>query len=67
MNTPLPPDQPARDRIATELDTTMLVEAAAGTGKTTAMISRLVALLRAGWRRESSHSLQKIAAIDSDR
>ena len=34
------PDQADRDLITTELDTTMLVEAAAGTGKTTAMIAR---------------------------
>ncbi|MEF8787879.1 MAG: UvrD-helicase domain-containing protein [Planctomycetota bacterium] len=42
------PDQCQRDRIATELDSTMLVEAAAGTGKTTSMIERMVALLEAG-------------------
>ena len=42
------PDQADRDLITTELDTTMLVEAAAGTGKTTAMIARMVALLAAG-------------------
>ncbi len=44
-----PPDQAQRDLITSELDTTMLVEAAAGTGKTTAMISRMVALL-AEWQ-----------------
>jgi len=42
------PDQHQRDRIETELDTTMLVEAAAGTGKTTSMIDRMVALLEQG-------------------
>ena len=40
-----PPDQAERDLITRELDKTMLVEAAAGTGKTTAMIGRMVALL----------------------
>ena len=43
-----PPDQAQRDLITSELGTTMLVEAAAGTGKTTAMISRMVALLAEG-------------------
>ncbi|MBN1258049.1 MAG: UvrD-helicase domain-containing protein [Planctomycetes bacterium] len=46
-NTPLP-DQEARDRILTALDRNMLVEAAAGTGKTTSMVGRMVALLRTG-------------------
>jgi ATP-dependent helicase/nuclease subunit A len=44
----LPPDHEHRQRILRELDTTMLVEAAAGTGKTTSMIGRMVALLREG-------------------
>src|SRR5262245_47626882 len=44
----LPPDQHERDLIVRELDRTMLVEAAAGTGKTTSMIARMVALLAAG-------------------
>ena len=39
------PDQQARDAIATRLDGNMLVEAAAGTGKTTMMVKRMVALL----------------------
>ena len=43
-----PPDQEDRCRITEELDRTMLVEAAAGTGKTTSMIARMVALLREG-------------------
>jgi ATP-dependent helicase/nuclease subunit A len=43
-----PPDQAERNLITSELDKTMLVEAAAGTGKTTAMIARMVALLAAG-------------------
>jgi ATP-dependent helicase/nuclease subunit A len=45
---PTPPDQHQRDLIVRELDRTMLVEAAAGTGKTTSMIARMVALLAAG-------------------
>ena len=43
-----PPDQKQRDLILSELDTSMLVEAAAGTGKTTSMVARMVALLRTG-------------------
>ena len=45
---PAPPDQAERNLITSDLDKTMLVEAAAGTGKTTAMIARMVALLAAG-------------------
>src|SRR5262245_45574442 len=43
-----PPDNDQREIIVRELDRTMLVEAAAGTGKTTSMIARMVALLAAG-------------------
>lgn len=43
-----PPDQDQRDIILNELDRTLLVEAAAGTGKTTAMIGRMVNLLGSG-------------------
>ena len=47
--TPKPlPDQDQRDRIVDDLDTSMLVEAAAGTGKTTSMVDRMVALLASG-------------------
>ncbi|MGH9970273.1 MAG: UvrD-helicase domain-containing protein, partial [Pyrinomonadaceae bacterium] len=35
-------DQPARDRIRDDLDTTLVVEAAAGTGKTSALIERML-------------------------
>ncbi len=45
---PAPPDQAQRDRILGELDRCMLVEAAAGTGKTTSMVGRMVALIRSG-------------------
>jgi ATP-dependent exoDNAse (exonuclease V) beta subunit len=41
-------DADARRRIAEQLDTTLFVEAAAGTGKTTALVGRIVALLRSG-------------------
>jgi ATP-dependent helicase/nuclease subunit A len=44
----IPADQDQRDRIVTELDRNMLVEAAAGTGKTTSMVERMVALLATG-------------------
>jgi ATP-dependent helicase/nuclease subunit A len=44
----LPPDQKERDRILRELDTTMLVEAAAGTGKTTSLVGRMTALVADG-------------------
>jgi ATP-dependent helicase/nuclease subunit A len=44
----IPPDQKYRDRIAAELDRTMLIEAAAGTGKTTCLITRMVSLLGEG-------------------
>lgn len=41
-------DAVARDRIARDLDTSFLVEAAAGTGKTTMLVRRLVAVLESG-------------------
>ena len=43
-----PADQRVRDRIRTDLTTTLIIEAAAGTGKTTALVSRIVAVLTAG-------------------
>jgi ATP-dependent helicase/nuclease subunit A len=42
------PDDEARAAIASELDVNMLVEAAAGTGKTTSLVTRIVALIRSG-------------------
>jgi ATP-dependent exoDNAse (exonuclease V) beta subunit len=42
------PDESARTRIREDLDATLIVEAAAGTGKTTALVSRIVALVRSG-------------------
>ena len=53
-----PADQAARQRIAAELDTTLVVEAAAGTGKTTALVGRIVSILRAG-----RTTLDKIVAV----
>lgn len=43
-----PPDEPVRERIRSDLHTTLLVEAAAGTGKTTCMVDRMLALVRTG-------------------
>ncbi len=43
-----PPDQAQRELIVSELDRSTLVEAAAGTGKTTSMVDRMVALLAEG-------------------
>lgn len=47
MSSPLA-DQAARDRIRDDLDATFVVEAAAGTGKTTALVERMVALVATG-------------------
>ena len=44
----IPADQAARERIHTSLDESLLVEAAAGTGKTTCLVERVVATLAAG-------------------
>jgi len=48
MTEQFPPDRLARDRILNDLDTSLLVEAGAGSGKTTAMVGRMVALIRSG-------------------
>src|SRR5215471_8301113 len=42
------PDSAARQRILTDFRTTLFVEAAAGTGKTTFLIGRIIALIREG-------------------
>ncbi len=52
------PDQPARDRIATALDINLIVEAAAGTGKTTELVRRIVAVVASG-----RSTLDKIVAV----
>jgi ATP-dependent helicase/nuclease subunit A len=41
-------DQPDRDQIATALDDTLIVEAAAGTGKTTELVRRIVRVIQTG-------------------
>ncbi len=43
-----PPDSESRERILSELDKSMLVEASAGTGKTTCLVGRMIGLLRTG-------------------
>jgi ATP-dependent exoDNAse (exonuclease V) beta subunit len=53
----IPIDQAERERIETSLKETLFVEAGAGTGKTTALVSRIISLVKAG--NEISH----IAAI----
>jgi ATP-dependent helicase/nuclease subunit A len=45
---PGPVDAPAREAIDTALDDTLIVEAAAGTGKTTALVGRIVRVLAEG-------------------
>ncbi len=44
--TPTPPDQVARNRIATDLTANLFVEAGAGAGKTTSLVGRIVALVQ---------------------
>src|ERR1700691_2834354 len=46
--TRIPPDQPARDRIRADLATNMLVEAGAGSGKTTALVQRMLEHVHTG-------------------
>ena len=52
-----PPDAGARKRIATDLDTNLFVEAGAGAGKTSALVERVLGLVRLGV------SITSIAAI----
>jgi len=54
----LPPDQADRDVIRNDLDRNLLVEAAAGTGKTTSMVDRMVEILARG-----KCGIEKIAAV----
>ncbi|RNB70965.1 hypothetical protein EDM55_09275 [Brevibacillus centrosporus] len=51
-------DQIARERIANALDQTFLVEAGAGSGKTTSLVGRMIALIETG-----SAVAEQIAAI----
>ncbi|MGB8958768.1 MAG: UvrD-helicase domain-containing protein [Candidatus Aminicenantales bacterium] len=54
----LPPDQAARDRIKSDLGTTFLVEAGAGSGKTKSLVDRMIALLATG-----QASIESLAAV----
>ena len=53
-----PADQAVRDRIEAELGASLFVEAGAGAGKTTALVSRIVALIASGRAK-----VEEIAAI----
>ena len=53
-----PMDEAARKRIAESLDETLFVEAGAGTGKTTSLVSRIMTLVQTG-----TATLDRIAAI----
>ncbi len=53
-----PPDQAARRRIRHDLSTTLFVDAGAGSGKTTALVGRVVALVASG-----TVELKHLAAI----
>lgn len=46
--TQLPADHPGRTRLLEDLDTTFVVEAAAGTGKTTVLVDRVVRVVKTG-------------------
>src|SRR5262249_11583237 len=41
-------DQAARDQIRSDLDTTLVVEAAAGTGKTSELVRRMISVIKTG-------------------
>jgi len=56
--TGLPVDQDQRDLVRDEHGVSVFVEAGAGTGKTTAMVDRVVAMVAAGWL-----ELRELAAI----
>lgn len=55
----IPPDQEQRELIHNELNKNMIVEAAAGTGKTTCMVDRMVTILAKG---HCSH-ISKLVAV----
>ena len=55
---PLPADEAARERLRTDLDTTFLVEAGAGSGKTKSLVDRMVALIAGG-----RATIQTMAAV----
>ena len=52
------PDEDARHRIREDLQRNLLVEAGAGSGKTTSLIDRMVALVRRG-----ACTVDRIAAV----
>jgi ATP-dependent helicase/nuclease subunit A len=58
MSDRMPPDQLDRDRIEADLDTNLLVEAGAGSGKTHSMVGRMVALVRTG-----TATVDEVAAV----
>jgi ATP-dependent helicase/nuclease subunit A len=51
-------DKSVRESISTELDKTMMVEAGAGSGKTTSLVNRMVALIG-----ERKTTIEKISAV----
>jgi ATP-dependent helicase/nuclease subunit A len=53
-------DQDARDLIVNDLDSTLVVEAAAGTGKTTALVGRILRVIEAGGERDT---IDRIVAV----
>jgi ATP-dependent helicase/nuclease subunit A len=57
INSFKPIDHENRNRIVNNLNETLFVEAGAGTGKTTALVQRIVSLVKAG------NEMKKIAAI----
>ncbi len=58
QNAPVLADAAVRERIRQDFDTTLIVEAAAGTGKTTELVARIAALLRSG-----RSTLDRIVAV----
>lgn len=58
MNETALPDTPARRRVEEELDVNILLEAGAGSGKTTALLRRMLALIRS-----QRATVDKIAAV----
>ncbi len=58
MNKIIPADQAARDKIRDGLDTNFLVEAGAGSGKTTSLTQRMIRLIETG-----TFKVDEIAAI----
>ena len=55
---PLPADEPARERARRDHGTTLVIEAGAGTGKTTLLVDRIEAIVRSGRAR-----LDQVAAV----